>query len=214
MTGIYNAFDGYLGNLRLWYDSECDNVKSMTVKWKIPFIPLLSTSKLDEFFERKKGDMTNGLNLYDYFNKDSLDFSSKEKAEKAIVAWKNYMKIKTKEWLLDYISDFSILAYMLKEKSYDYLEETTDNQHKTLLGKLENESKVFLQLNNPCEPVSILFTHWENDEEKQNWMSEYKKYFSTNSKPSAVLYSCKDKMTMIQVANVGLDEIKLMDVDK
>lgn len=214
MTGVYNAFDGYLGNLRVWYDSECDNVKSMTVKGKIPFIPLLSTSKLDEFFERKKEDITNGLNLYDYFDNASLDFSSKEKAEKAIVSWKNHIKIKTKEWLLDYISDFSILEYMLKEKSYDYLEETTDNQHKTILGKLENESKVFLQLNNPCEPVTILFTNWSNDVEKQNWMSEYKKYFSANSKPSAISYSCKDKITMIQVANIGLEEIKLMDVDK
>ncbi len=214
MMGIYNAFDGYWGNLKLWYENESDNVKAMQINSKIPFIPLLSIPKLDEFFENNKADITRNLNLYNYFDNDTLDFSSKEKAEKAIVDWKYYMKDTTKDWLFDYINDFSVISYWLKKKTYDYLYDTTSGQHKEIFSILENASKVFLQLNVACEPSSVLFVHWDNNDEKQSWLNDYKQYFSATMTPASVLYSCKDKMTMVQIVNVGLEEIKLMDIEK
>ena len=214
MMGVYNAFDGYWGNLKSWYDTESDNVKSMHINSKIPYIPLLSTPKLDEFFESNKAAITRNLNLYDYFNNDTLDFTSNEKAEKAIVEWKYYMKNVTKQWLFDYINGFSVLSYWLQKKAYDYLESTSVGQHKELCDILLNASKVFLQLNNSCEPSSVLFVHWDNNDEKQSWLNDYKQYFSATMTPASVKYSCKDKMTMVQVVNVGLEEIKIMDGDK
>lgn len=213
MIGVYNALECYLGNLRLWYDSESDNVSSMRVIGKIPFIPLLSKTKLDEFFEKCKDNITDNLHLYDYFNNDTLDFSSKDTAEKAIVEWKCYMKNTTKKRLFDYIDNFSVISYWLNNKKYDYLEGTSSKQHNELISTLTNASKVFLQLNADCNPVSVLFAHSDNDEEKRSFENDYKTYFSADMRPLLAQCSFRDKMTMVQVLKVKLDEIKLMDTN-
>lgn len=209
MVSIYNAFTGYLGNLKVWY-TEIGDENDFCARRKTPFIPLLSQEILDNCFEQNKEEITRGLHLYEYFDDDKFDFSTKEKVEQAIIDCKFEIRNKIKDWLIKSVFDFSMIKYWLGKQNY-CLVKLSDNQIRELCHRIENESKVFLHYSNTdSNIINKLFVNICDNDCENKWNQCYKNNFDSTMTPTTATTSSNDKIIMTQTVNIGVDDIAFM----
>jgi hypothetical protein len=203
LNNRYSAMRSYLANLKQWQEEQEQLVKEMDAEQRYPFIPLLSNKKLDEYFEDQKEEITEGINLYDYFRGYELN-------EEYIVKYKQQLTDAVKQLLEKQTASFSILKYVMGETQYPYIDNSYANLV-TLLPKMSKRADIFLQFNqlkDPTEVLQVLFIHLETEDDIKQWNSQYPRHF--HSKPSSVQICNKSSLALLRLRHLSLNDIALM----
>ena len=167
----YQGMKAYIGNLALWYKEEQQKYATMEPLVKDPFIPLLSNSQLDRYFDENSEAVTKGMHLYEYFNGFRLD-------DKAIVAYKRRLKQNILEHVTALLDDFTVFRHIFATRNYPFLDkEYASASH--LLPLLDTKSDPFCQVRRSAitlPQARFLFIHTDAAEE-QAWNAAFPQYF-------------------------------------
>lgn len=197
----YQGLKAYIGNLSLWNKEEQDGLKVMEPLIKNPFIPLLSNEQLNRYFEEHKGEITDGIHLYEYFNAFQLD-------DDAIIAYKKGMKQNILRQIESILNDFTIFRHISGTVDYPYL----DNEYASadnLLPVLDAKSAPFCQIRRTAVTMPqarYLFIRTEA-EEQYAWNATYPQHFNTT--PISENIVSVFKVIGLRVQNLTIDEVTL-----
>lgn len=168
----FQGMKSYIGNLSLWYSEEQKKYETMEPLVKDPFIPLLSNSQLNRYFEDNSEVITQGMLLYEYFNGFRLD-------DDAIIAYKRHLKQSILEHIKSLLDDFTVFRHIFGTRTYPFLDkEYASASH--LLPILDTKSDPFCQIRRSAVTMPqarFLFIHTDPAEE-QAWKAAYPQYFN------------------------------------
>lgn len=197
----YQGMKAYIGNLSTWYKEEQDGLNVMEPLVKDPFIPLLSNSQLNRYFEGNKDKITEGMHLYEYFKGFQLD-------DDAIIAYKRDLKQKILVQIETLLNDFTIFRHIFEKKDYPYLDKEYASA-KNLLPVLDTKSAPFCQIKKTAvmkPQARFLFVHTD-PEEQQSWNAAYPQYFNTT--PISENIVSVYKIIGLRLQNLTIDEVIL-----
>lgn len=167
----YQGMKAYIGNLALWYKEEQQKYATMEPLVKDPFIPLLSNSQLDRYFDENSEAVTQGMHLYEYFNGFRLD-------DEAIVAYKYRLKQNILEHVTALLDDFTVFRHIFATRNYPFLDKAYASASH-LLPLLDTKSDPFCQVRRSAitlPQARFLFIHTDAAEE-QAWNAAFPQYF-------------------------------------
>jgi len=153
-TALYN----FVKNLSVWYDEEKEKVLNMSPEEKLPFITLLDNSVLDNFFDKMKEQLTEGIRLYRIWSGNYIIDDMK------ILEFKNSLKLEIRNELSKSLDGFNVYDYIAGIRQFPYL---TDHQEKDLRSKhissLNDYSMIFLLPvnNNPMLAAHHIYVRCE-----------------------------------------------------
>lgn len=204
----YKMMRSYVGNLDQWMTDETEKSQQMTMKEKIPFIPVLKNEVLDVFFEAHQEKLLRDIHLYQFLDQTDL-------SEEKIVAYKRMIRDHVAQALQTEFADFSMADYVLGNAEYQYLSKS-DKDLKPLLSKLDRHSDCFLQqlqtdtFDQQSHSRYVMIST-RNDHQRGLWNTEYPKYFS--QAPSDVTsFTSRLKLIELQVKRLKPEEIGWMYV--
>ena len=197
----YQGMKAYIGNLATWYKEEQKGIDIMEPLVKDPFIPLLSNSQLNKYFEDFKDEITADMHLYEYFKGFQLD-------DNAIIAYKRMLKQKILFHVENLLNEFTVFRHIFETKDYPYLDKEYASA-KNLLPVLDTKSVPFCLIKKTAllQPQArFLFIHTDA-EEQHAWDSVYPQYF--NSTPISENIVSVFKIIGLRVQNLTIDEVIL-----
>lgn len=197
----YQGMKAYIGNLSTWYKEEQEGLDVMEPLVKDPFIPLLSNSQLNLYFEGNKDHITEGMHLYEYFKGFHLD-------DDAIVSYKRDLKQKILVHIEALLNNFTVFRHIFETKNYPYLDKEYASA-KNLFPVLDTKSAPFCQIKKTAvmkPQARFLFIHTD-PEEQQSWNSVYPQYFNTT--PISENIVSVYKILGLRLQNLTIDEVIL-----
>lgn len=196
----YQGIKAYVGNLALWQSEEEKHAAAMDALVKDPFIPLLTNEGLDRYFDEKADEITDGMNLYEYFQQFAL-------GEQAIIAYKQGLKAKVRQRIESLLNDFTIFRHIFGTHQYPFLDATYASA-KRMLGELDRKSVPFCptkQRTGAAPQARYLFIGTDAEEE-QAWRRCYPTYFTTppiSENISSVLKIVSLRMQPLRLEELG-----------
>ena len=202
----YLAIKSYEANLSAWYNEESRKLEKMDSIIKNPFIPLLSNSILDKYFDDNKDDITSNIHLYEYLNGYKLDNDTIRQYKVKI---RNIMIDK----LLAGLDNFTVYNHINNKTIYPYLDKEYASIEK-LLPLLDAKSDYFLQTqfsSVSAQPTlsRLIFIHTDQQNEKTEWNQNYPKYFQT--KPIAENFESVFKLVVVQKCDIKAKDVKILN---
>lgn len=203
----YNGMRSYVGNLKTWREQEIASL-NMSPLVRDPFLTLISNETLDEFFESKKDEITEGLELSKMF-KDRYKVQESE-----IIKFKNGLKSTLVKLLFESIKDFSIFKYVTEEANYPYVNRNyTDID--ALMRQMDVKSKPFVRMN-PMVVVAdgintyckMMFLYTDDDDDRRKWEDACGRNFGNT--PILHLAESQFKVTLLQLKGVAPNEISVL----
>lgn len=197
----YQGMKAYVGNLATWYKEELTDLNVMEPLIKDPFIPLLSNTQLNEYFEKNRDEITAGMHLYEYFKGFQLD-------DEAIVAYKCKLKQNILVHIESLLDDFTVFRHIFETRDYHYLDKEYASA-KNLLPLLDTKSVPFCQIRKTAvikPQARFLFIHTDT-EELNAWNATYPQYFNTT--PISENIVSVYKIVGVRVQNLAVDEVIL-----
>ena len=197
----YQGMKAYIGNLSVWYKEEQEGLNVMEPLVKDPFIPMLSNSQLNRYFEDHKDKITEGMHLYEYFKEFKLDDDS-------IISYKRKLKQKILVQIEALLKDFTVFRHIFETKDYPYLDKEYASA-KNLLPVLDTKSAPFCQIKKTAvmkPQARFLFIHTD-PEEQQSWNAAYPQYFNTT--PISENIVSVYKIIGLRLQNLTIDEVIL-----
>lgn len=197
----YQGMKAYIGNLATWYKEEQKGLDIMEPLVKDPFIPLLSNSQLNKYFEDNKDEITADMHLYEYFKGFQLD-------DDAIIAYKRKLKQNILIHIENLLNEFTIFRHIFEKRDYPYLDKEYASA-KNLLPLLDTKSVPFCQIRRTAllkPQARFLFIHTDA-EELHAWNAVYPQYFNTT--PISENIVSVYKIIGLRVQNLTIDEVIL-----
>lgn len=204
----YNGMRSYVGNLKVWREQELESLK-MTPLTRDPFLTLISSQCLDEFFEANKEKLTEGMELSKMF-KDRYHVQEDE-----VVKFKNALKRRLVGLLFKAIEDFSIFKYVTGAESYPYVgREYTDVD--ALLQQMDYKSTPFVRMNPTASKIEGINTHckmmflaFEQENDRVSWEEACNRNF--NNSPVIHTMESPYKITLLQLKGVAPEEVWILN---
>lgn len=204
LQSLHNSLYNYLKNLTVWFDEENEKKQQMTPDEKPPFISLMDNDVLDSFFEKNKDELTENIRLYKIWNGNYVI------DELEILLFKNKLKQHIKEELSKILEGFKTYHYISGAIQYPFL---TDHQKKdlrpSLINKMDDYSKIFLQLVNITEPA----THFIYVNHDKSLTREWRDLCSTHiegGQPICEYISSPYKVLELQLEFITLNNIIIL----
>lgn len=197
----YQEMKAYIGNLATWYQEEQKGLDVMEPLVKDPFIPLLSNSQLNKYFEENKDEITKDMHLYEYFKEFHLD-------DGAIIAYKRKLKQNVLVHIEALLNEFTVFRHIFETRDYPYLDKEYASA-KNLLPVLDTKSVPFCQIRKTAiikPQARFLFIHTDA-EEQHAWNATYPQYF--NATPISENIVSMYKIIGLRVQNLTTDEVIL-----
>lgn len=203
----YNGMRSYVGNLKTWREQEIASL-NMSPLVRDPFLTLISNETLDEFFESKKEQITEGLELSKMFN-DRYKVQESE-----IIKFKNGLKSTLVKLLFESINDFSIFKYVTNGADYPYVNRNyTDID--VLLRQMDSKSNPFVRMNSMAIATDgintyckMMFLHTDDDDDRRKWEDACGRNFS--NKPILYPSESQFKLTLLQLKGIATNEISVL----
>lgn len=209
LSGLYNklsklnvSMKSYVNNLSAWYDEEKQNVSTMTVSEKPPFISLLSNEVLDDFYNQKKQQFIPNIHLWELFSQGAYDI-----AENKVAEFKQILKNSILKNLNNEIGDFSMYDYMESPASYPFLKNGNEQIKQMLSSVITSYSQVLLpQKNNIGNAGLSVFLCHPSDQTAQ-LKKDLQPYSPSNPQCEQTLV--RDALIVVQTQRVDIDNISL-----
>ena len=197
----YQGMKAYIGNLATWYKEEQKGLDVMEPLVKDPFIPLLSNSQLNKYFEENKDEITADMHLYEYFKGFQLD-------DDAIIEYKRKLKQNILVHIENLLNEFTVFRHIFETRDYQYLDKEYASA-KNLLPVLDTKSVPFCQIRSSAlikPQARFLFIHTDA-EELNAWNDTYPQYFNTTPISESIVSVYK--IIGLRVQNLTIDEVLL-----
>lgn len=170
----YRKLHAFNANLATWLNEETENLNSMKLDIKEPFVGILDNDTLDSYFNKCADSLTNGIDLMEIYRDFSTD-------EQGLIATKQKMAETIGATLRHAVKDFNMSDYLMKEgQQPNYLVDPGETA--TMLTTLEARSQVFVK---PVETdidnnslMTILFISTSSPQASQKWKNMTTRYFS------------------------------------
>ena len=203
----FNGMRSYVGNLKVWEEQEleCLNMRPLV---RDPFLTLISNECLDRYFEERKEEITQGMQL-------SRMFENKYKVEESeIIKFKNSLKDAIVKVLFESVTDFSIYDLLVSNTSYPYIDKEVTNTDESLM-LMDKKSQPFFRkrpaikstdsLNTYCK---MIFIDTDGTANRAKWDEAVKRDFE--DKPMLHRADNAYKVTLLQLSGQSPDEISIM----
>ena len=200
----YNGLRSFVGNLVIWHNEESEEIAQMDTLTKDPFIPLLSNSVLDKYFEENKEELSKDLYLYEFINGYQV-------SDDGIRTFKSNMKKAIIDMLFSRLKDFKTYNHISDVTQYAFLDRKYADISK-LLPLLDQKSTTFLQKTATAitsEVHKLLLIHTDTQSEDNDLQKIYPTYFQ--SKPSTENILSPFKIMIVRVKDMNLKDIELMN---
>ncbi|MDE6871056.1 MAG: hypothetical protein K2J62_02905 [Bacteroidales bacterium] len=203
----YNGMRSYVGNLKTWREQEMLSL-GMQPLVRAPFLTLISNDTLDDFFEAKKDEITEGLELSKMF-KDKYKVQESE-----IIKFKNGLKLTLVGLLTDAIKDFSICKYVTAQEDYPYVNRDYTDIN-ALMRQMDSKSNPFVRMNPNIVATDgintyckMMFLHADDERSRQQWDEACGRNFGNRP----ILHSVESqfKVTLLQLRGMAADEISIL----
>lgn len=205
----YNGMRSYIGNLRVWRNMEAESSKNMVPLDRDPFLTLVSNECLDRYFETKKDDLIQGIDLSKMFH------DKYRVTEEDIVRFKYSLKNKVIEELYTEVDGFSLLKHIMRKQTYPYVSHEYMDIN-ALMQQMDVKSNPFVRLrpqaaspdadNTHCK---MAFIHMDDNNDRLNWENASRENFSM----PPMLYQSDSpfKLTLLQMKGLSDNDISILD---
>lgn len=203
LTQKYYSIYSYVKNLRQWYDENQSSKVEIPAN-RQPFMSLVNSECLDVFFENHADDLTDEIRLYKLFKTGNYEVSDNQ-----IVAFKNNLKNRLEEELMNKVSDFSMTDYVLGDTQYEYVNDKYVDINK-LLKLMDKNSEIFVHThvraaNGQGVRCKMIFREGVNS---QKWNENVANNFAFP--PTAQDVQSQYKLFVVRIEGLRPDEIAML----
>ena len=203
----YNGMHSYIGNLRIWRNEE-ERSSRMSDSVREPFLSLISNSRLEDFFETCKDEITKTIRLYELFQK------SYQVEEKEIVRFKNELKKTLVDNLFGKLKDFSVYKHISGNENYPYAIANT-NDIDTLLQQMDHKSAYFVRTLSTVDTTAaqntrckLLFVDADVEATRKEWTQLCSKNFE--QQPTCCQSESHFRLSLLQMVGLATNEISIL----
>jgi len=200
----YNILKSFQNNLITWYGALKEEDPNKDRGSHPTSVTMLTPEVLDQFFERQKESITDGLKLSDFLEGYVL-------SEEGIAKVKKALENSVIDKIISSLDDFCIYRYLAKLQDYPYLPKVKDaHLINKKLEELATKSLPFLQMKSTAgalNPQSTIFINVP-ESELNNWNTIYPYSFSIRPNTSSI--ENKGKIAVTNIQQLDLIDVQFM----
>lgn len=200
----FHSMVSFVKNISVWYSEEADAICDITTA-RDPFISVLNSASLKQYFAENAERLTSDMKLYELFrNNYSL-------TDEAIIAFKYKLKDSVIALLLDSLKDFTVYKYISGDYDYDYLDKSRKGIS-DMLRIMDFKSEPFVRMGTVVAGrgynstfIKLLFLNADLQASRDTWDKILAANFQ--EEPMLGILDSPFKMTLVQLRGVAQGDL-------